>query len=371
MNAVLDMTNPLLWIILLAVLLPILYLAIRPFRAYMKFVYPNAKYEAMGNPFIQKQQLDAIMDAKNLSSFIETVNSKKTMQIKGDSILEVHQHLEQAWEDTLTMMKQDTSKTLHPFFDAYVYQKDVELVAQALKQKLFQVDIPQNIYTYLNETATFLDQLRDIEPDHLPQHLENWGFPPALIKEVTEESPRFMVMDVLLYQHGIQRLKNTNVPYKADKPKQLLIKTLLDITNIRMALRAKQRKYDAETCSLLFVGEGRELPQWKFTELCETDNPKQVVQHLEGTAYYHALSKALDDYAQTPSIQWFEIALDRYLLQLLKELSVQYYMHLGPTLRFLLSRQYELQNLRVIAKGISEQLSSKDIRPLLVWEEPR
>jgi len=369
MMGFLDGSNPVFWIIICAVLLPVLYLVIRPFTAYLKFVYPNAKYEAMGNPFISKNQLDSLMDAKNLGSFVETVNSKKNIQLKGETVDEIHQGLHHAWQDTIAMMKHDTSKALHPLFDAFLYQQDVELIVQAVKQKLFNIPFTEDVTVFLPKTKQFINQLNDKEKEDLPGLLETWGFSPVLINELSSDTPRFIVIDVLLYQHGIRMLQDTKVPYKADKPKQFLLKTMLDLTNIKMALRAKQRGYDAETCSLLFIGEGRELPRWKFEELCDSDNPQQLVQRLEGTSYYNSLSQAMDDYEHNKSIQWFEIALDRFILHAVKELSLKHYLYLGPILRFLFSRQFEIQNLRVLAKGISEQMPSGEITPLLVWED--
>ena len=361
--------NPIFWAFILILIGFVLWVLLRPFSTTMRFVYPTAKYEAMGNPFIQKQQLEALMDARNLSSLIETINSKKNIILEGTSSVEVHASLEKEWLNTITMMKQDTSSSVHQFFDAFLMQKDLELLAYELKQKLVNMESTQEIHASIAWIKKVIIDLRESDREHLQEVLQHHGFSDEILNELSSETPRFVMLDVLLYQQGITWLQQIKVPYKVDEPKQRIVKTLLDMTNIKMALRAKQRQYNQELCLLLFVGEGRELPQWKFAELCATDSPKQLIQQLEGTAYYPYLQQALPDYEKNSSIQWFEIALDRYLLQVVREISTQYYTYFGPLLRFLFSRQFELQNLRVIVKGITEQLSTQEITPLLVWEE--
>ena len=46
----------------------------------------------------------------------------------------------------------------------------------------------------------------------------------------------------------------------------------------------------------------------------------------------------------------------------------QYYSNIGPTLRFLISKEIEITNLKIISKGLAEQLPAEKILPLLTME---
>ncbi|HDM67099.1 MAG TPA: V-type ATP synthase subunit C, partial [Thermoplasmatales archaeon] len=52
-----------------------------------------------------------------------------------------------------------------------------------------------------------------------------------------------------------------------------------------------------------------------------------------------------------------------------RDISTSNYTTIGPTIRFLVSKEIEIRNLRIIAKGIGEQLPLENIKPLLIVEE--
>ena len=80
------------------------------------------------------------------------------------------------------------------------------------------------------------------------------------------------------------------------------------------------------------------------------------------------LSDAIDQYHKDKSAQIFENALDRYFLKIIKDLSLQNILNIGPTLRFIISKEFEIKNLKIIAKGVGENLSSDIIKNNLIME---
>jgi vacuolar-type H+-ATPase subunit C/Vma6 len=41
---------------------------------------------------------------------------------------------------------------------------------------------------------------------------------------------------------------------------------------------------------------------------------------------------------------------------------------IGPTFRYIISKEFEIKNLKIITKGIGEEISSDIIKPLLIRE---
>ena len=158
------------------------------------------------------------------------------------------------------------------------------------------------------------------------------------------------------------------MPYKCEQGKRRFVKTLTDIINIKNVLRAKQLGYDEESCKKLFIGEGREIPPWKYNELSELESVSQIINSLEGTSYYDALKDTIEIYNKEQSVQVLETALDSLLLKHVRDISTQNYISIGPTIRFLVSKEFEIRNLKIITKGVSENISPDVIKTFLVKE---
>jgi vacuolar-type H+-ATPase subunit C/Vma6 len=60
--------------------------------------------------------------------------------------------------------------------------------------------------------------------------------------------------------------------------------------------------------------------------------------------------------------------LDGYFLKVMKDISMKNYLNLGPTLRYLGSKEFEIINLKIITKGLGENLSSDFIKNSLIME---
>jgi V/A-type H+-transporting ATPase subunit C len=220
----------------------------------------------------------------------------------------------------------------------------------------------------LPETLMFLQQLLASEKQDLTSLFATYGFPPELLTHLSEETPHVLALDALIDLHMISRLKSVKIPYKCEHAKQKFINYLLDIQNIKHMLRAKHLGYTTKESNHLFLGEGQEISTWKYTELSEVETVEQVISNLEGTTYFTNLKDSIEAYNKDNSIQAFEQALDRVFLKIIRELSTQYYTTIGPTIRFLISKEIETNNLKIIAKGIEEHLSSDRIKQFFVTE---
>ena len=53
----------------------------------------------------------------------------------------------------------------------------------------------------------------------------------------------------------------------------------------------------------------------------------------------------------------------------LRNISLKYYQNLGPQLRFIISKEFEITNLKIIAKGLADQVAAEMIKPLLTTSE--
>jgi V/A-type H+-transporting ATPase subunit C len=214
-----------------------------------------------------------------------------------------------------------------------------------------------------------MSKIKDAEKKDLPDILKKYGFEKEIIDIVSDEKTDFPTLDNEINKHIINKFRKVKVPNKCEQGKQVFINRMIDILNIKNILRAKQLGYDSDTSKKLSHGEGQEIAAWKFKEIAEADQVSQVISSLEGTSYYNVLKDNIEEYNKEESVQVLENALDSLFLKLVKDISLQYFVSIGPTIRFLVSKEFEIQNLKVIAKGIDESLSSEIISKFIVMEE--
>ena len=358
------------WMIIIIIIAGAIAILSRPFSTYVKFVYPNAKYEAMGNPYVIEKKLDSIVESKNLNDFKENLNTSKDYKITGDSPYDVQKSLDESLYQTIEMMKKDSSKKMQKFYDIYLEKIDMYLIKKELRNKLRnnKVDEKSIEQAILPTTKKLLFNIKETEKEKLSELLLDFGFHEDIAKELKNQEIDYMEIDNEVDKYTINRFINVKVPYKCEQGKNDFIKTYLDTYNIKHLLRCKQLGFDKKICMKYLNGEGREIAPWKYEELAEMDGVGQVISGLEGTSYYNILKDSIEYYNREKTVQILENKLDSLFLKLIKEISTKNYVTIGPTIRFLVFKEYETQNLKVIAKGIAEDLSAELTKKLLVTE---
>ena len=367
---ILDPYNYPFWILIASVLIAVLALMARPFSTYVMFAYPNAKYEAIGNPFILEKDLNRVIETKDLVNFKDALNSSKDYELSGENSFEVQESLDVNLIQTIKMMQKESSKKMFDFFNTFLEKYDVYLIKNTIKTILEEKKFDEKLIdkAILQKTKTFLQKSIDSEKQNLPEILKNYGFEKDLIEAVMEDNYDTLKIDTAFERYLINKFKNAKVPYKCESAKQKFVSTLIDTITIKNVLRAKQLDYNEEACKKLFIGEGQEIAPWKFKELSEQDSVPHVISSLEGTSYFDSLKNVIEIYNNSKSVQVLENALDSNLLKLVENISTKNYVTIGPTIRYLVSKEFEIENLKIIAKGVSEGLSSETFKSYLVRE---
>ena len=368
-EGLLDPHNIPFWILVSSIIVVVIALISRSFVTNIIFAYPSAKFEAIGNPYITDKELNNILVSKNLKEFMESLNSSKDYNVAGEDTYSIQKSLDENLIQTIEMMRKDSSKKMNDFYDTYLEKIDIYLIKNELKKiflgKTGEIDIDSAI---LQKTKGFLYELKDTSKENISELLKFYGFEKELIEAFSSEKVDILTIDSIIDKHIINRLEQVEVPYRCEQAKQSFVKRFIDIQNIKNVLRAKQLGYDSDTCKKLYLGEGKEIAHWKFNELTSLDQPPQVIAALEGTSYFGVLKDSIELYNKDQSVQILENVLDSYFIKLIKDISIKNYLNLGPTLRFIVSKEYEIQNLKVITKGVGESLSSDFIKRLLITE---
>jgi len=364
-----DPHNYLVWVLVLSVIAGAVLIISRPFSTYLKFVYPNAKFEAMGNPFISENELSRLLDSKNLSGFMELLNKSKDYNINGENTYDVQQSLDDVFIHTVEMMKKDSSKKMKDFYDVYLEKIDIHLIKNEIKHRLEGKKSDESVINQavLANTKKLLKKIMETEKEDLPKIINIYGFNEESISVLNGNNVDFLIIDNVMDIYLINRFKHVKVPYKCEQAKKKFVKNMVDLRNIKNILRAKQLDYEKESYEKLFLGVGQEIASWKFKEMVDVGEISQVISSLEGTSYYDVLKDSIEHFNKVGSVQVLENALDSLFLKLVADISTQNYVGIGPSIRYIVSKEFEIRNLKIIAKGIGENLPSDMIKDYLTW----
>ena len=365
-----DPTSPFFWVfIFLVILVPLLLIA-RPFLAYIRFVYPNAKYEAIGNPFVTSKELNNLIETKDTAGFIESLNQHKDYSVEGGTTEEIQTSLDHHLLNTISMIQKDNTVKLKEFFDLFIEKYDLAIIRHHVKAALIPyIHKPDHPKPYLPKTQHLIDHLTEEPKEALPEMLRKYHLPPSLIAQITTDTPNSLRIDSEFDKYLINRFLKTPLPYHCDSARNHFVKTWIDVLNINTVIRAKQLGYSPDQINTLFLGEGQEIAAWKFKEMSETDQIPQIIQALEGTSYFPKLKESIEQYHAEKSTQSLENALKQQYMDHLRSISLKYYQNLGPQLRYIASKEFEISNLKIIAKGLADHIHADLIKPLLTTSE--
>jgi V/A-type H+-transporting ATPase subunit C len=139
---------------------------------------------------------------------------------------------------------------------------------------------------------------------------------------------------------------------------------MVDASNIKIILRAKIDGLKFEDIESYMISDGYQIREWKLKDLMEAEDVSGVISGLEGTDYAPLLSESMAQYTETNSIAAFETALDNYVNQTAKKISLKNQFGIGPMIGFLNRKEKEIKNLKIIVRGKREE----DFSPSMIKE---
>ena len=360
--------------IVVIIIIVLVILIFRYVKLYMQFVYPNAKYEAIGNRFLSEKELSSLSESKNLNNLRENLNAYRDYKLAGDDVRSLQNSLDEHLIQTIEMMKNDSPRGIRGFYDLYIERLHLPFIKNTVKMIITgrREELNRDIVNYVSHDKTrvvLMSLFNTSNKEEVGAVLKQYGYDEDIIKTITSsDKPDLLTVDTAFDRYILRRLKELKIPGRCMDAKQDLINLLSDVLMIKGVLRAKNLGYDYSRCLQLNLGAGNEIQPWRFQEMIKTSTLTEVIEALDGTSYYNTLESYMEDYKKDGSLQVLESALDRHLLRGISDVSLRYYQTMGPLLRFLVSKEFEVHNLKVIVKTIGDDLPYDKSKVLLVTE---
>jgi V/A-type H+-transporting ATPase subunit C len=103
--------------------------------------------------------------------------------------------------------------------------------------------------------------------------------------------------------------------------------------------------------------------------MIEIKSVSELAAELEGTPYVETMRDALQRYSETKSLYELEHAFDRLLLHSAMEIQSNALISAGPTVKFMVAKEFEIRNLKAVLRGMYEKLPTEKITPMLIMED--
>jgi len=339
------------------------------------YAYVNARVRSMESRLLDDHKLNELIEAGSLVEVVgllEDTDYGKYISTTSKDVYSVEKsldmHLAHIYK-TLAEISPDRSKKILELFEK---RYDVKNIKTILRAKYAGLDgestfkiliplgrIPENKLRELCEAKTVEEVVNGLEGTEYGKILsENLS--------IYEESGNLIPLELALDRYILEGLwKVVGIEGTNEDIFKEFIGRMIDIENLKIILRCKGERVSSEVILNYLLGVGYELPPWKLKELAEAESMEGVVSSLEGTEYSNIISGCLEEYEKCKSAYVFERALDNYLVEIGKKLSLRQPFGVGPIIGFITSKEMEVKKLKVIIKGKMEGLSPRDIRELI------
>ncbi len=340
--------------ILIAVVVFMGYL--RKILSIASFMGPNATIFAIGSKYTEIENMEKILE---MSSVAEVINDIKkegyTIENAENADVEIEKKMIEMMNEVIAMLPEGTQE----FAESYMLKYDAQVIKRILRAKA--VGVPkEKIY----ETIYSCKHISDIVINHMVEatNIDDSisaldATPFSRVIEIWNEKNSLHAVDTAIDAIVLEKLIEEKSKLDEDSMEAInkIMGIMIDVYNLKVLIRGKLMRINVEK---YLVNEGYEIDSWKIKTLGESRSMEELLGNLEGTSYAE-IRDAKDAFES-------ELILDRILLNKAIELGMVYSTSSGPTMMFLISKEYEARNLKAIIKGFQENLDKDRIWKLLV-----
>ncbi|MEF8875022.1 MAG: V-type ATPase subunit [Candidatus Thermoplasmatota archaeon] len=333
------------------------------------FTFPNAKLRARGNPFIKRDVLKSLVGSNNVNEVFSKIREENYELPKEETedLPVVEKKLEENVIESLKKAYMSAPTTFKPFINTWLMKYDVKMVKRAMKAISKDMDQEQLDKKLSPVKRIDEEKLEDIKSARNMQELI------AVLKETElgeplkgkEKVDSFFEIDVALDRFLFQKIRSAvnQVEGEERSTVRYFFGYYTDVLNLKIILRGLREKIDEETLKKSLLPSGRELEDWKLENMIEANSIDEALIELEGTSY-----DELRDAKSSMSYFEVEKKLDEKLLDLVSEIYSQEILTVGPLLKFLIAKDMELRNLKILIRGVKESMDPEKMSDLMIME---
>ena len=154
-----------------------------------------------------------------------------------------------------------------------------------------------------------------------------------------------------------------------DKPKRLFLSYIereIDIVNLRTLLKLKQAGLPMDRISTYFIEGGYELGIKELNRLASVDSFESLLDELSKLSFYEEIKGGVELAKQTGSLSGIMLSLQKWQARQSEKFSNIYPLSVLPIIDYIIRKNNEVNNIRIIARGKAAGMDPDTINKLLV-----
>lgn len=353
----------------------------RRIRRYGDYAYTNARVGAMKGDLFRKEELDPLVQSRNLQNLLSMLEDSpyspylRDIEEPDPQNVEpsMNHHLADSYSKIYSIAPEEIKEIFQEMekiieiknIKTILTGKYAEIPPEEIEERLFpRRFLPEEVYERaldaedIDEAATAFEETEYWDPiNKALTELEETG---KLLPVWFNLEKKYW--SEIWYKIRVSSSKSANVIQKA-------IGTEIDLKNMLTALRCKAEKVDPEEIDKYIIPIHLELESQTLDRAIESEDVEEALAVLEDSAYGEIISEARTEYEETGSVFAIERAMKEFLLRKLRTLSIQHSTGAGPLIAFFHEKKTEVKNLTGIVNGKAEDLEPEEIREKLVAPE--
>jgi vacuolar-type H+-ATPase subunit C/Vma6 len=341
----------------------------------IRFAYPNARYNTIGNRYVKQHDLEVLVASNSFQEVlslihVEEVNLKDIRDYRTFEGTFYNYHLK-SMEEFLKKVPGD----LHPVVEAYLCKYELEIIKTLFKAYIRgHIDkVKDKVKPWGNITSHIIYNITDAKDlEEAADALYYTPYGKALKQAVDEFDGDLEFFDSVLDLFYLENLKNSaeKTHWNIKLSTREFVDVILDMYYLKLLTRLRSREEMPKKFQKLleYVVPTRTLHGPFLQALWDSEDIPTMVGLLQHTPYGEVLNNGLKQYQENGDLTGFEIELDRFLLNQVVKFGIKNTLTAGPLMRYLISSEFEFRNIKVVARGIYEQLQTPRINKMLVWE---
>ncbi|MGA1821999.1 MAG: V-type ATPase subunit [Thermoplasmatota archaeon] len=328
-----------------------------------QFSYHNARISTIGNPYVTKEEVLPLLDMDSPSDIVKSLHGDMAVSDEIRSFQEIDSALIKALHQSTSSMVQDTPAAVRPIVSSFVRKYEGDEVKRLLRMIGTRTEPMYPVGTVNSDL-----EISILNSPGIPQALEvleNHPLGVEIKKSLGQDEQSLKRIDMIIDSHVIGHFLDTGpFPRYCRRGARALGDIISDRFNIAAIIQGKAMGLDKEKIMGMLKTRGGIIGLPTLEQMVDSSSVKDAVSVLSGTH----LERYLKDEADK-GVTRMETALDRMLLDGSVGLSSSYSTNVGPTIRYLVSREMEMKNLRTVFRSAFSRWNKDKTRGLLVLQE--
>lgn len=346
------------------------------------YEYIGARIRGMKSRLLERKALEALGAKMDISSVIDELENTPYRQDLEDASVQytglacveeaLRRNLSKTFRLIFSFVKGEDAETLINIFLNKWDIQNIKTILRGINIQEMSEEIAESLAPAgaLND-ATLAEMIKQPDVKAIIDLLATWGIEYSRpltrhFKEFSETRDLVVLeyaLDKFYYNHALDAVAGDSYDEGIIRG---IVRTEIDVTNIKNVLRIIRDKVELEDPQYYFISGGKELDVDKLSALSKTRTMDGVTKQLAGSSY-DFLARLPDEYVTAEKISPFEKELDKFLLQKALRLFSGDPLSLALVIGYLWAKSNEITNIRIIAMCKTEYVPEKEVMEELVF----